>query len=179
MIPDSVLEYLQNRRYSFNERPHETAFTAAGVAEQFELPRTDVAETVLLRVDGKPWLALVPAGWQVDFEGVAAELDAKRVEALGENPTDVLFRDSETGAEPPFGGLYGIPVIMDDALSVSEALIVRSGSLDTSLEIRTAELRDREQPNIAPISTYSEPGIAPRIGEVAGPGIDETMSPTP
>lgn len=177
MIPDSVLEYLRSRSYSFNERPHETAFTAAGVAQQFKLPTTDVAETVLLRVDGKPWLALIPAGWRVDFEQVAAGLDASTVEALGENPTDVLFMDAEPGAEPPFGGLYGIPVIMDEALTRSEAIIVRSGSLETSLEIRTAEYRDREQPNITSISTYTEPGIASRIGEVAGPGIDETMSP--
>lgn len=179
MVPDSVLAYVKRRGYSFNVRGHQTAFTAVAIADEFELPDDNVAESVLLRVDGKPWLALIPAGWRVDFAGVAAELDASDVEPLGENPADVLFEGTAPGAEAGFGGLYGMPVIMDEALARNEALILRSGSLDTSIEIRTVDYIDGEQPNIASISTYVQPGIAPRIGEVAGPGIDETMTPTP
>lgn len=179
MIPDTVLRYLQQRGYSFNERAHETAYTAAGIAEQFQLPDTDVAETVLLRVDGKPWLALIPAGWELDFDSVASELNAETIEPLGENRADLLFMGTDAGAEAAFGGLYGIPVIMDEALTRSEAIIVRSGSVNASLEIRTVQYLDREQPNIASISVLEAPGIASKIGEVAGQGVDETLTPQP
>lgn len=175
MIPDFVDGYLRRRGYGFSVRSHGTAFTAVGVAEQLELPEESVAETVLLEVDGRSWMALIPAGWEVEFEGVREELEAARVRPLGEQQEDATFVGTVPGAEPGFGGLYSLPVIMDEALLQNEALVLRAGVLDTSVEVPLAEFLEREQPNTGRIAVRVGAGMASRLGETAGPGIDESL----
>ena len=59
----------------------------------------------------------------------------KDVRLLPEGRFARLFPDCEVGAEPPFGGLYGLPVLIDSSLAEEERIIFRAGSHVEAIEM--------------------------------------------
>lgn len=152
MASEAVLNYLREHGIVFRLRRHGRAQTAIGIARRLGLDANQVARTIVLDVDGRPWIALVTAQNRVSPERVAQELDARRVEELDLFTLDTLFMDSRSGAEPPFGRMFGLPVVMDEILADQSEFIVRSGSYDDSIQMRVADFLELEQPNVASIN---------------------------
>ena len=59
-----------------------------------------------------------------------------------------LFNDSESGAEPPFGSLYGVPVVVDKRLAKPGTMIVRAGSHQEAIEMRYQDFARLERPRV-------------------------------
>ena len=57
----------------------------------------------------------IPATCQVDLERVRQELNAARVELASEAEMEKLCPDCEPGAIPPFGSLYHLTTLVDEA----------------------------------------------------------------
>jgi Ala-tRNA(Pro) deacylase len=55
-------------------------------------------------------MAVVPASLHVDLPQLKAVAGAKSAELASEAEFRERFADSETGAMPPFGNLYDVPV---------------------------------------------------------------------
>jgi Ala-tRNA(Pro) deacylase len=58
------------------------------------------------------------------------------VRLLRESEFQGLFPDCEAGAEPPFGGLFGLPVVVDSTLAESDRIVFRAGSHEEAIEMR-------------------------------------------
>jgi Ala-tRNA(Pro) deacylase len=91
---------------------------------------------VLVKAGGKVWIAVVPATEMFDEARLAAVLGAPVARLLHESEFEGLFPDCEPGAEPPFGGLYGLPVVIESALADSERIVLRAGSHEEAIEMR-------------------------------------------
>ena len=135
MIPSRITEYLERNKVPFKRRPHSQAVSAQELAASLHISGYCVAKSVLVAVDGEKWIAVLPAAETVDLVRLAASLRAPRVELLTEADFAPIFPECELGAEPPFGGLYGLPVIVDSALSNAGWIILRAGSHQESLQM--------------------------------------------
>jgi hypothetical protein len=62
-------------------------------------------------------------------------MGALAVRMMDEAEFAALFSDSDVGAEPPFGSLYGLPVLLDRSLAHAGPLILRGGSHEEALEL--------------------------------------------
>ena len=71
-------------------------------------------------------MLVVPANKLVDFQEVRFELGFKQLRMVTEFELGKLFPDSELGAMPPVGALYGLPVYLDEAMA-DERLIAFNG----------------------------------------------------
>ena len=76
---------------------------------------------------------------------------------------ETIFQGCEVGAEPPFGGLYGMPVVVDQSLTRFSELVFRAGSHVESLELRYDDFARLEHPMVAqfarppvPVERWSE-----------------------
>jgi Ala-tRNA(Pro) deacylase len=161
VIPESVIRHLEAAGVGHRRIPHPRAITAQELAASTHVAGGRVAKSVLVEADGRPWIAVLPATAIIDRDRLAEALGVRRVRLLDEDEFGRFFPDSELGAEPPFGSLYGLPVIVDEALARESKLVVRAGSHEEALEIDNQDFVRLERPRLAQFGTMVRPAPAP------------------
>lgn len=106
---------------------HSPAFSAQEVARSAHVQARVVVKPVIVNADGKPAMVAVAASQRVNLRRVREALDARQVELVSENDFAELFRDCDLGAMPPFGNLYGMPVIIDPLLCRDQEIVFNGG----------------------------------------------------
>lgn len=107
---------------------HSIAYTAQGIAALAHIPGKELAKTVIVKLDGKLAMAVLPASRQVDLPSLRAAANVKTAELASEMEFRPSFPDCETGAMPPFGNLYGMAVFADESLVQDEEIAFNAGS---------------------------------------------------
>lgn len=149
MIPESIQHYLRRNGVRYERYWHPHAVSAQELAEALHVSGWRVAKSVIVLADRQPWLFVVPAAGTVDLQKVREILGARSVRLATEEEFSRHFPDCELGAEPPFGELYGLPVAVDESLSLTERLLFRAGSHEESLELRFQDYATLEWPLVA------------------------------
>jgi len=148
MIPSRITEYLDKNKVPFKRRPHSQAISAQELAASLHITGFSVAKSVLVAADGDKWIAVLPAAETVDLPRLAASLGSRSARLLTEAEFAPIFPECEVGAEPPFGILYGLPVIVDSSLSRASWIILRAGSHQESLEMAYSDFVALEKPKV-------------------------------
>ncbi len=107
---------------------HSKAYTAQGIAAVAHISGKELAKTVILKLDGALGMAVLPASYQVNLGAIKKATGVRVAELASEHEFKQHFRDCETGAMPPFGNLYGIPVYVDETLTLDEEIAFNAGS---------------------------------------------------
>ena len=157
MIPEPIQHYLQRQHVPFLRHWHPRAVTAQELAQVLHVTGYRVVKSVIVRVDQSLWICVIPATETLDLEKVRETLGARQVRLASEDEFADLFPECELGAEPPFGHLYGLPVLMDESLGVTEDLLLRAGSHEEALEVSVEDFIALESPRMASL-TVERPG---------------------
>jgi Ala-tRNA(Pro) deacylase len=147
-IPQSLARLLEDRKIPFTSESHPEAFTAQQVAQASHVPGRSFAKSVIVNVDGKIWMAVVPATERVDLRRMQACLGAKKVRLASEAEFAPLFSDCDIGAMPIFGSLYDIPVIVSHEITGNEEVAFTAGTHREIVRIRTSDYLAAEQPKV-------------------------------
>jgi Ala-tRNA(Pro) deacylase len=115
-------QFLAERQVAFEPLLHAPAFSAQKLAKCLHVKGTQVGKAVLLKGPEGFLLAVLAATDRVDTGALSTHFGgpvrlAQREELAG------IFSDCEWGVVAPFGNLYGLPTLLDEALA-PEALIV-------------------------------------------------------
>lgn len=124
----SLKEYLDKHNIKYVAISHSPAYTAQGIAALTHIPGKELAKTVIIKMDGKLVMAVLPASFHVDLGLFKQATKAKAVELASENEFKDQFPECETGAMPPFGNLYGIDVFADESLAKDKEIAFNAGS---------------------------------------------------
>lgn len=124
----SLREYLDRNNIKYVVISHSVAYTAQSIAALTHIPGKDIAKTVIVKADGKPVMAVVPASFHVDLRMLKKGLGAQDVHLASEHEFRGFFPDCETGAMPPFGNLYGLDVFADEMLAQDKEIAFNAGS---------------------------------------------------
>src|SRR5207253_3601656 len=95
--------------------------------------------------------AVLPAAEVVDEERLASVVGAP-VRFVSEQDFTGLFPGCEPGAEPPFGSLYGLPVVVDSTLAKADRVVFRAGSHEEAVELRYQDFAALE--NKPPVGAF-------------------------
>src|SRR5437868_4357232 len=117
-----VAEFLQQRQVPFETLLHPPAFTAQKRARFLHLPGRQVAKVVLLHGPEGYVLAVLAATDHVDTTAVALALGGP-VRLADDGEIAAVFHDCEWGVVPPFGTLYGLPVLLDEGLTPDTLMV--------------------------------------------------------
>jgi len=131
---------------------HPPAHTAQGIAAMTHIPERELAKTVMVLVDGRLTMAVVPASTRVDLSRLKKYLGADVTELASETDFRDRFPDCETGAMPPFGNLYGINVFADQTLALDREISFNAGSHRELVRMRYADFRDLVKPALMPLA---------------------------
>jgi Ala-tRNA(Pro) deacylase len=107
---------------------HSKAFTAQGIAAITHVPGQELAKTVVVKLDGAPAMAVLPALYQVALLALKKVARVQESALASEREFKQAFPDCETGAMPPFGNLYGIPVYVDETLTREANIAFNAGT---------------------------------------------------
>jgi Ala-tRNA(Pro) deacylase len=113
----NLRHYLDENAVKYIIISHSPAFTAQGIAALTHIPGRELAKTVIVKLDGKLVMAILPASLHVNLTTLKLETSAKSAELVSEEDFKGSFPDCETGAMPPFGNLYEMQVFADESLS--------------------------------------------------------------
>lgn len=152
MIPQRIVKYLESHSIPYEHRLHRCAITAQELATTLRLPGGQVAKSVIVQAGDQIWIAALPSTKVIDENRLAAFLGVPAVRLLHEPEFGGLFPDCEPGAEPPFGGLFGLPVAVDSGLAECDRIVFRAGSHEESIEMRYGDFfRLENEPRVGVI----------------------------
>ena len=137
-----IRDYLDKEHVKYTVITHSPAFTAQEIAAASHIPGHRIAKCVILSIDGELAIAVLPASTNADLDLLGWITGADRVELATEEEFRDRFPDCETGAMPPFGNLYGMPVFVSDELAGEETITFNGG---THTELIQVAFRDFER----------------------------------
>jgi Ala-tRNA(Pro) deacylase len=121
-------EFLDGNSIKYVTIKHSQAFTAQEIAESAHVPGRELAKTVIVKIDGRKAMAVLPASHKVDFGLLKGVAKAQKIELATEGEFRDMFPDCEIGAMPPFGNLYGMVVYVAETLEADEEIAFNAGS---------------------------------------------------
>lgn len=127
MSAERVRRYLMENGVHYQTHSHATAYTTVETATAGKVNRHQMAKVVLLDVDDRLVMAVVPGDRMVDLDKVERVMAASHVELAAEQEFALAFPDCEAGAEPPFGTLYNVQTVVDEGLA-TENITFPAGS---------------------------------------------------
>lgn len=131
---------------------HSPAYTAQAVAASAHVPAKEMAKTVMIRADGEPAMAVLPASYQVNFDELRESLGVAHVSLMSENEFRGRFPDCETGAMPPFGNLYDMPVYVAKSLAEDEYIAFSAGNHHEVVIMQYADYEKVVRPKVMKFS---------------------------
>jgi len=121
-------EFLDANHIKYLVISHSPAYTAQGIAALAHVSGKQLAKTVIVKIDGILAMAVIPASFHVNLDRLRTLTGARSVELASEKEFQAAFPDCETGAMPPFGNLYDMPVYADENLAEFEEITFVAGT---------------------------------------------------
>ena len=141
-------EYLKSHNVDYSLSPHPLTFTAQATAQAAHISGTELAKTVMVKVDGRMSMAVLPASLHVDFDQLTGALGAQDVLLAVEGDFKDIFSGCEVGAMPPFGNLYGLEVFVEESLTQDEEIAFNAGTHTELMKLRYGDYAQLVQPTV-------------------------------
>ncbi len=152
MPVEKLKNYLDQNQVRYVTIKHSRAFTSQEIAASAHIAGKELAKTVMISINGKMAMAVLPASFQVDFDALKEVLGTKNVSLATETDFENLFPGCEIGAMPPFGNLYNMEVYAAEALNENEEIAFNAGSHTELIRLKYADYKQLVQPRILKFS---------------------------
>lgn len=147
-IPHQVHEYAHDPRASLREGGRGYALEAV---EALGIDPARVFKTIVVAVDGRLGIAVVPADAEVDLKAVADALGGRRATiaapADAERATGYVL-----GGISPLGTRRPLPTVIDDSAAAWPTIHVSAGRRGLEIELAAADLGKLTHGALAPIA---------------------------
>ena len=147
-------DFLDDHGIKYVSIAHSKAYTAQEIAAKTHIPGKDVAKTVMVKLDGKMAMAVLPASYKVDFHLLKKASGATEVELATETEFKDIFPECELGAMPPFGNLYGMEVFVAQTLADDEEICFNAGSHTELIKLPYTDFVSLVKPKLLKFSTH-------------------------
>lgn len=141
-------EYLDSHEVKYVVLSHSPAYTAQEIARAAHIPGQEMAKTVMVRLDDELVMIVMPAPAKIRFDILRRASGAIQVELAREKDFADLFPGCELGAMPPFGNLYEVPVIVDEALAEDEDIFFNAGTHTELIRMKYADFEALVKPTV-------------------------------
>ena len=130
-MPEKQLrDYLDTQGIKYVSILHSPAYTAQEIAESAHISGKTLAKTIIVDIDGKMSMAVMPANHVIDLPAFEAAYGLREGTAriASEDEFVARFPSCEIGAMPPFGNLYDMDVYVDSSLVVVDEIAFNAGT---------------------------------------------------
>ena len=152
---NSLKNFLDENHIQYVVISHSPAYTAQGIAALTHTPGQQLAKTVMVKLDGALAMTVLAASRLVDLRLIKDASGAKLATLASELEFKDAFPDCETGAMPPFGNLYNLPVYLDEDLTRDREISFNAGTHRELVRMRLEDYLRLVKPDIAPLAAGS------------------------
>lgn len=146
--------YLNNNGIQYRIIEHDPAFSAHGVSVTAHVPEKEIAKTVIIQIDGRFWMAVLRGDNKINLHKIKQSFGAKHVHLAHEEDLSTLFPDCQLGTMPPFGNLYGVPVLVDQSLAGDEDICFNACCYTKVVRMKFDDFKKLSNPLVG---EYAEP----------------------
>ena len=146
-------KYLKQNGVRYAHSIHSPAYTAREVATAECMPAHAFAKVVVYSGDNGFGMLVLPADYAVEFAEVRRLLGLAEVRLAKEAELIELFPDCEAGAMPPFGNLFKMPVLVDEALAAAQFMTFTAGTHQDVIRMSVADFHRLVNPLVAAFAT--------------------------
>jgi Ala-tRNA(Pro) deacylase len=147
--------FLDENKVKYVSIRHSNAFTAQEIASSAHVSGKEFAKTVMIKINGKMAMAVLPASYQIDFESLRQAFGTHKVTLANEMDFMNFFPDCEIGAMPPFGNLYDMEVYVAESLTGNSEIAFNAGSHTELVKLSFDDYLRLVQPHIFKFSSKS------------------------
>ena len=153
MPAKKLKEFLDSENIKYISIMHSRAYTSQETAETAHISGKQLAKTVMVKLDGRMVMAVLPADEQIDLDLLKSNTNAKKAVLATEDEFRNLFSQCETGAMPPFGNLYGQDVYVEESLTADESIAFNAGSHSELIQLSYSDYKRLVNPVVVRMST--------------------------
>jgi Ala-tRNA(Pro) deacylase len=144
--------YLDQNHIKYIIIIHSRAYTAQELAEIMHVPGREMAKSVVVKIDDRPSLAVLPASQHIDFIKMKHALGTDRIEMVNEREFETYFPKCELGAMPPFGNLFDLPVFVSRDLRDDEEIVFNAGTHTDAIRMSYSDFERLVKPVVCDFS---------------------------
>jgi len=145
-------EFLDENKIRYVIIKHSSAYTAQEIAAEAHISGRNLAKTVMITIDGRMAMFVLPASYQIDFEILKDIFGTNKVKLATEAEFKYRFPDCDLGAMPPFGNLYEMEVYVAESLSQDEEIAFNAGSHTELIKLLYSDYEKLMKPRILKFS---------------------------
>jgi Ala-tRNA(Pro) deacylase len=145
-------ELLDSLHVQYATITHSPAYSAQMIAASTHTPGKEFAKPVIVKLDGKVAMAVLPACNLIGFDRLKEVAGVGHAELAPEEEFQHLFPECEVGAMPPFGNLYGLDVFVDEVLTEDQEIAFNAGSHRELMRIAYRDFAGLVKPKVARFS---------------------------
>ena len=159
MILERLKGLLEEQGVRYQAITHQPAYTSQQTAESVHVRAGEFAKTVMVWLDARLVMAVVPATHKVDLALLEHAAGAIQARLASESEFTGRFPGCEPGAMPPFGNLYGIDVYVDNELAERASIVFNAGSHRDLIRMDYRDFDRLVRPRVARLA-HEAPGPA-------------------
>jgi Ala-tRNA(Pro) deacylase len=144
-------EFLDSHHVKYVSISHSPAFTAQEIASAAHISGKQLAKTVIVKMDGRLAMVVMPASDQVNFAKLK-EIVGKNVDLAGEAEFKDKFAGCEVGAMPPFGNLYDMVVFISKDFGPHGNILFNAGSHSELIQMSLHDFERLVKPKVVALS---------------------------
>lgn len=152
MACGKLKKYLDDNNVPYVTITHSQAFTAQQVAASAHIKGKEMAKTVIIKINDKLAMAVLPATYHVDFHLLKEITGNENVVLAHESEFKEIFEDCETGAMPPFGNLYNMDVFVAQSLTKDVEIAFNAGTHSELIRMGYTDFERLVKPKILKFS---------------------------
>ena len=146
-VTERLVRWLREHGATFRLVEHAPVFTSEEASRVRGTPIEAGAKALVLRAEERSVHVVLPGHRRVDNARVRAILGTRTLRFA--TPDELLaLTGCVPGAVPPFGNLFGLPVLVDEELAAREEIAFNAGSNTASIVMPTADFLRLSQATI-------------------------------
>jgi len=145
-------DFLDDNGVKYTVISHSPAFTAQEIAESAHVPGKGLAKTVMVKIDGRMAMAVLPATCRVDLDLLREAAGAGSAQLAAEDEFKYRFPGCAVGAMPPFGNLFGMEVFVAEPLREADEIAFNAGTHSELIRLKYRDFERLVRPKVARIS---------------------------
>ena len=159
MPATKLKELLDGHNVKYVTMTHSTAYTAQEIASLAHVKGDEFAKSVIVTIDGVMVMAVLPASYRVDLSLLKTAANGNQITLATETEFRSRFPECETGAMPPFGELYGMPVFVDESLTREKEIVFNAGTHHELIRLSYDDFVNLVKPTVAKFSTKADAAV--------------------
>ena len=174
-ISPAIVELLKRERIPYTWFHHRLTYTAQEEAAASHIRGRCWAKVVVCMIDEIPVQAVLPAHYFVDLEQLCALAGGMTMRLASEDELARLYPDSDVGAMPPFGAVYGHRVFVERCLVGEWEMVFNAGTHTDAIRMHYGDFAELAKPTVGTFCRCPNgmPSVSPSPSEKRRPELTD------